>query len=52
MVIDEIQKTDAITSINESEIDIQDPTKIQRVTVKSEVGDVPGAQPQLPIDQH
>ena len=42
-----IQKTDAINPINESEVDIQDATKLQRLPVKSEVGDVPGAQPQL-----
>ena len=47
MVIDENTKTDAINSINESEIDIQDADKLQRVPVKSKVGDSPGAQPHL-----
>ena len=48
MVIGENTKTDAINSIHESEIDIQGAAKLQRVPVKSEVGAVPGVQPQLP----
>ena len=48
LVIDENTKTDAINSIHESEIDIQGAAKLQRVPVKSEVGTVPGVQPQLP----
>ena len=47
MVIDENIKTDASNSLNESEIDIQDTTKLQGVPVKSEVGAVPEAQSQL-----
>ena len=47
MVIDENTKTDAINSINESEIGIQGAAKLQGVPVKSEVGNVPGAQSQL-----
>ena len=48
MLIDDDTKTEAITSIIASAIDIQDTTQLQPVPVKSEAGTVPESLPKLP----
>ena len=47
MLIDDDTKTEAISSIITSAIDIQDTTQLQPVPVKSETGTVPEALPNL-----